>query len=208
MNKTPPKKKRTDAAPAASEKTEPKAKVKPTFKHTYCLLKSAVCKKLSQKASGGIGYDVLADPGMLHLSIRITDNVGGGYYSREIVPFAKVMACMDNVQKDKPFPSKIFKGAFTGRSSNNAGFLAAVLRAEGLLLPAPDTDSQHTAAENWSAWEKTMLAGTGELIEIELPVPADNADDSPKADDAPQPESRKTLTLKRPKTDAGEKAED
>lgn len=205
MSKTP-KKKQAEAA-AVDENAEAKANAKPIFKHSYLLLKSATCNKLSQQAAGGIGFQVLSDPSQRHLSIRITENAGGGYYSREIVPFAKVLACRTSVQTDSPFPSKVFKGAFTGRSSNNAGFLAAILRAEGLLLPAPDAESQHIATEDWSAWEKAMLAGGGEAIEIDLPIPPGPAGGADDLDAAPS-EPRKTLSLKRPKVDAGEKAED
>jgi hypothetical protein len=184
--------------PAAIEKEN----VKPTIEQPFWLLKSNTCKKLGAKAVGGISYQLLGDIERQSLFVRITANFGGGYFSREIVPFSEVKACLDRRAEDKPFASKLFKEAFIGRSSNNAGFMAALLRAEGLLSLAPDTETQHVVAANWTAFVKTMLAVPGEKIEIEMPMPIKDQSASPPDANVPaQPEAKKTLTLKRPKAD-------
>lgn len=129
------------------------------------LLKSATASKLGKYAEGGIDYQVTADVERTALSIAITGNSGGGYFSRERVPFAKIEACVSKCEAGKPFASKALADAFEGRSSNNAGFIVAALRAEGLLGPAPEAETQHVLTGDWAAWKKAMLAEVGTLIE-------------------------------------------
>ena len=50
------------------------------------------------------------------------------------------------------------KAAFTGRSSNNAGFLAAILHAEGLLSRATDSETKHVCTGDWASWKVSLLA--------------------------------------------------
>lgn len=190
------------AQPAEPKKEED---AKPVIGQAYLLLKAAVAPKVGKQAQGGLSYHILGDVDRSSLYVAITANEGGGYFSREIVPFIKVVACLNPSAPGNPFPSKQLRDAFVGRSSNNAGFLAAILRNEKLLARAPDTETQHIVADDWMAWRTTMLAQTGRMIEIALPASdaspaADNAqDDHPDASKAP-----KTLTIKRPKTEPTE----
>jgi hypothetical protein len=133
---------------------------------SFWLLKEGMAPKLGARAEGSINYNVLADNERQLLFIAITGNKGGGYFSKEHVDISKIEACLDTSTSSKPFPSKTFKDAFVGRSSNNAGFLVAVLRHEGLLAAAPEGETQHVQAGDWAAWKKTMLSEAGRLIEI------------------------------------------
>lgn len=153
----------------------------------YWLLKDAKCKKLGKQSEGGIKYQLLASDDRAHLHIRITQNEGGGYYSKEIVNFSQVEECLSNCDPEKPFPSKALKEAFTGRSSNNAGFLAAILREEGLLDAAKDPESQHMLSADIAAWKQAALSPQGTKIEITAP----SAFDTP----TPTAASKKTLSL-------------
>jgi len=134
------------------------------------LLKSAKAMKLGKHAEGGIHYQILSDSQRHDLSLKIVGNEGGGYFSKEIVAFGSVEACLAAHPQDQPFPSKQLQTAFTGRSSNNAGFLAAILRAEGLLALAPDTEGRHIMSGDWAAWKASVLAEPGQPVESE---PAD-----------------------------------
>lgn len=99
-------------------------------------------------------------------------------------------------------PSKCFKEAFVGRSSNNSGFLAAILRAEGLLIPAAEAENRHMAAADWQAWQVAALAEPGTLIEPpainDTTAPPANGD-GPPASAEPVLDHKKTLTLSRKK---------
>jgi len=164
-----------DATPAAGQ-------------HSHWLLKSAKANKLGKYSEGSIAYQVQADTDRVDLFITITGNDGGGYYSRERVPLEKVEACLGKCEASKPFPSKALKDAFVGRSSNNAGFMVAVLRAEGLLCAAPDAETQHVLAGDWAAWKKAMLAEPGTLVETD----GNQVAPATTPTEAGQPEHRKT----------------
>ena len=130
---------------------------------TYHLLKSDHAPKLGPRSTGGISYVVLADEARQHLYLQITGNDGGGYWSREIVALPNIERCLPE-KADEAFPAKRLASAFTGRSSNNGGFLAAVLHHEGLLALADGKDQRaaHVLAGDWSAWSSAMLAIAGE----------------------------------------------
>ena len=118
----------------------------------YISLKSGTAHKTRQHSTAGcLHYRVLADSSQ-QLYITITGNDDGGYYSKEIVSFEKI-----ELPKE-PFTSKIFKTAFVGKSTNNAGFLAAILKAEGLIAPVEDAVHKYRALPNLSDWKKRMLA--------------------------------------------------
>lgn len=147
---------------------------------SFWLLRTGTAKKVSKYGEGSITYQVLADSDRTAIYIAITGNNGGGYFSRERVPFDAIEACLNKCDPSKSFPSKTFQPAFVGRSSNNAGFLVAVLRAEDLLCQASAVEAKHAVASDWTAWRKAVLAEPGTLIEVdggeanpppELPAP-------------------------------------
>ena len=58
--------------------------------------------------------------------------------------------------------SRLFRSAFSSRSTNNAGFLAAVLRAEGLLTAVSSASNQHRVNGDWTLWRSMMNELSGE----------------------------------------------
>ena len=124
----------------------------------YIKLKSAEARKLG-RTGGPIQFIILADPERLHLYLAISGNPGGGYYSTEAVSFDAIETAlpMDNA----PFPAKVFTRCFKGRSTNNPGFLAAILRSLDLLQPVLDKPHLHVVAGDWSTWKASMLALPG-----------------------------------------------
>jgi len=146
------------------------------------LLKSASAPKLGKNTEGRISYQIVTDGDRLEPQFRIVGNDGGGYYSKEMVPFDKVEACFNAHPDGDPFPSKLLQAAYVGRSSNNAGFLAAILRAEGLLALAPETEGRHVIVGDWAKWKSAVLAESGELIESgPAPAAGDDTQTSPNA---------------------------
>lgn len=137
----------------------------------FLLIKSQTAPKTGLHAKGGITYAVLKDADDLYLILLAND--AGGYFSREAVPFSAIERCLDGVAADKPVPAKTFKPAFRSRSANNAGFMAAVLRQEGLLVAAPDAAHQHRLGKDWGAWRKEMLAALGEPYELPGATPVE-----------------------------------
>lgn len=126
----------------------------------FLLVKSQAAAKTGLHAKGAITYAVLKDAEEVYL--LLLGNDGGGYFSREAVSFSALERCLEGLAADKPLPAKTFKPAFRSRSANNAGFMAAVLRQEGLLVAAPDAAHQHRLGQEWAEWRRAMLAAPGE----------------------------------------------
>lgn len=164
MTKTNP----MDSASTGTESSTTANATKPNAAspQSFWLLKEGTAPKLGARAEGSVNYNVLADKKRQQLFISITANKGGGYFSKEHVEISKIEECLDTSTSARPFPSKTFRDAFIGRSSNNAGFLVAILRHEGLIAAAPEAETQHVRSEDWSTWKKTMLAEAGKLIEM------------------------------------------
>ena len=127
------------------------------------LLKSSRAPKCGLRSEGHIGYRLVANQAGT-LLIGLTANDSGGVFSRELVPIARLRDCASAVPAGQAFASKAFAKAFSGKSTNNAGFLSAAFRAEGLLEPAPNAPNMHIMAGDWSAWEQALLALPGEPL--------------------------------------------
>jgi hypothetical protein len=161
---------------------------------SYWRLKLATANKLGKRSEGSIHYQIVTDINRHDLLISITGNDSGGYFSRELVSFPKVEACLAKCEAGKAFPSKALKDAFVGLSSNNAGFLAAILRSEGLLGAALDTESKHIAIGNVEGWKTALLAEPGTQIEL-----SNTGNGKAETGIEPEPPAKKTLSLPRKK---------
>lgn len=126
----------------------------------YITLKSATAPKLGKHADGTISYKVACDMGRKALFLAITDNSNGGYFSREYVPVSRIEERLVKLDQSG-FPSKELKPAFAGKSSNNAGFLAAILHAEGLLTRPTDSETKHVCTRAWAKWAASLLVLEG-----------------------------------------------
>lgn len=94
------------------------------------VLKSLTCPSVSGKSklTYEIGLRDEADP-----VIRISKNSGGGFFSDEWLPLAAIQKVLAGRGAEKGLTSNAFRGTYQGKSVNTAGFLVAVLKAEGVL---------------------------------------------------------------------------
>lgn len=159
----------------------------------FWLLNAGTAKKLGQRSTGILNYHVLADNDRRDLLIAVTRNEGGGYFSRERVHFRTIVMCLEKYKSGVPFVSRVLKEIYASKSSNNAGFMAAVLHALGLLAAAPEAKTQHVVTGDWSAWEKAMLAETGTRIELPAEIGGEKPDESDAVPD--HKEHKKTLGI-------------
>ncbi|NOR71390.1 MAG: hypothetical protein GQ532_17125 [Methylomarinum sp.] len=68
------------------------------------------------------------------LFIRLLSNDTGGYFSKEWVPFEDIFHKLSMLSKaDKPYTATALKPCFISQLQNNAGFLVAALKSEGLI---------------------------------------------------------------------------
>jgi hypothetical protein len=129
--------------------------------HPFLKLHTATAAKLG-RSGGYIQFLVLADPELRHFFLALSANLdGSGCFSPEAVALDAIEAALPQ-DPAEPFPARRFAPCFQGRSSNNPGFLAAVLRHLGLLRAVPDKPNLHVVAGDWAAWQADMLRREGE----------------------------------------------
>lgn len=118
-------------------------------------VREATVSKLSPRAKGCLTYGVgLGASGMCYLAV--TANAGGGYFSREWVSLASLRACLaDFLDGAESFPTALLQAVYANRSVNNACFLVAILRHEGLLI-AGDPPNLHRCSGDWDVWEQAQ----------------------------------------------------
>lgn len=109
--------------------------------------------KLSPGNTDTISYVVGWDVEPEQLVMQITGNSGGGLHTKKPFPLADVMALLDNVKEEQPFSSAMFKALWNNKgSSNNAGFLAAILRHLKLIKAANTGRFAHQVTGKHAAW--------------------------------------------------------
>jgi len=114
------------------------------------ILKKAHCGKVSTSEKETLTYNIGDSDEEYYF--RVTDNTGGGYFSNEWVSLNDITELLPN---DTPFNASALAPLFKSKSANNAGFLAAALKAESLLLPVKETKRLHTLGDI-SSLIKTM----------------------------------------------------
>lgn len=160
-----------------------KKKPAPVSPAQYLRIREASAPKLGKRAHGQLRYQVLADVAREAVHLRVTGNDGGGYFSSEAVPLPKIRHCLSGLDR-RPLRSSEFRAAFTGRSTNNPGFLAAVLVAEGLLTRDLDDPLRLVDAGAWESWQRQQLNAEGEW-----PVVRIGDAETPEAPPAPPAEA-------------------
>lgn len=130
--------------------TQPAASAAPV----WTVIKSAKAPKISARASGLLHYDVgKNDEG--RYALRITANDTGGLFSKHWLSLDDILALLD-LLKDAPFKSVALRALFVRGSANNHGFLAAILRAEKLLLAAEPNSPFHRVGLSLSDWSTQL----------------------------------------------------
>ena len=130
--------------------TQPAASAAPV----WTVIKSAKAPKISARASGLLHYEVgKNDEG--RYALRITANDTGGLFSKHWLSLDDILALLD-ILKDAPFKSVALKALFVRGSANNHGFLAAILRAEKLLVAAEPNSPFHRVGLSLSDWSAQL----------------------------------------------------
>ncbi|BBQ28861.1 hypothetical protein KW556_02445 [Aeromonas veronii] len=131
---------------------------------TKIILASGVATLLSPGSTTTVGYEVGHEPEQAELLIRLTGSSGGGLCSKEWFGLAQVIDLLNEQQPDKAFTSGLFKVIWNFKgSSNNAGFLAAVLRHLELTKVAPEVRFGHLITGKHSEWFDSLK---GKLPEV------------------------------------------
>lgn len=99
----------------------------------HFLIEKGEAAKINPKSQGRIFFQVAIKEEDQKLYLRIDSNEGGGLHSREWIELESLVHLL-MAQGDSPFTSSLFKQVIKGRSSNNASFVAGILRSESMQL--------------------------------------------------------------------------
>lgn len=144
------------------------------------LLKEASAPKLSKRSAGrSLQYRLWTNDNRSDIFWQISANEGG-QHSLELVPMAKLQTTVSAQAGSDPFRTRLLRSVFSGKSTNNAGFLVCAMAAEGLLV-ASDKAHHHVTHGNWADWQQAMLSIVGEPTAIAVSLalaalPADSAE--------------------------------
>ena len=94
------------------------------------VLKNGTCPTLSGR--GNLKYEIGADEAS-NVAIRLTGNSGGGFFNGDWVGFDAVSKILQSPYVHKGLSSTAFVPIYRGKSMNSPSFLAAVLKAEGVI---------------------------------------------------------------------------
>lgn len=115
----------------ATNPTEPSLKIVSTSK----------CQTISKSST--LTYNVgVDDEG--HMSIRVFNNSGGGFFSNEWVLLDDITSLLGEVDDGLTITSINLTPLFKGKSVNTPAFLLSALVNEGLLRPFEDKKRQFT----------------------------------------------------------------
>ncbi|MGF1877653.1 hypothetical protein L4D77_20340 [Photobacterium frigidiphilum] len=92
--------------------------------------------------------------------IRLISNTGKGLFSSEPIPLTAIQQCLSNLETTVEFTSRLFHPLFSKLSNNNAGFIASVLRQEGVLKPVDGKLFKHQLVIKPDMIVKHLLATT------------------------------------------------
>lgn len=114
--------------------------------------------KLSPKTQNHVFYQIATQDDDESLHIRLSGNEGGGLHSKEWISVNAIIEVLD-AMIDQPIKSTILKSVFKGGSTNNAAFLAAVLRSDeiGLLAQSEKSVFIHKLSADYEERKNTLL---------------------------------------------------
>ena len=119
-------------------------------------LKEATCSTANGRST--LGYQVGTD-GSGEIYLKLTSNSGGGFFSSEWISYSAIQKALKAWPADQPITSMALRSLSRGKSANNAGFLCAVLVAEGLLEPVAGKTRVHQLADP-TAFLASVSGGT------------------------------------------------
>jgi len=142
------------------------------------VLKNGECPSLSGRSSLtyhiGCSSDLLDKAGDEFnegISFRIHANSGSGLFSDQWVPVSALKTVFDKEQSKDAVTSSSLNSVFAGRSVNTAGFILAVLKAEGLVVHMEDKRRyyQCTSTDQFFAEMKILADSINAVDTINVP---------------------------------------
>ncbi len=98
------------------------------------------CPKLTPRGKGALEYEIGINDNTDESYLRIAGNASSGAFSTKWIAIYEIHALLENPKEDS-FKAIILRELYANKSSNNHGFLAAILKAEKVLDFLPDQTS-------------------------------------------------------------------
>jgi len=129
------------------------------------IIKISTCKSLSNLST--LTYQI-AGTCTDNLQLRVTENSGKGFFSKEWIAYADIQPILVNTLK---LSSPALQSLYRSRSSNNSGFMFAVLRQEGLIKAASGPAGGYLPIEPAEFLQRaqTLIASNVDLSTEPLP---------------------------------------
>lgn len=115
--------------------------------------------KLSPKSESKIYFQLALNEDDQALYLRIDSNDGGGLHSKEWISVELIIDTLKQLE-GATFKSTALKSCMVGKSSNNASFLAAILRSPDIQLikPAEEGIFSHILVADFDAISADLLS--------------------------------------------------
>ncbi len=123
------------------------------------------CAKLSKRGAGELEYEIGIDDTIDEAYLRIAGNESSGAYSTKWVALAKIQSILEKVPEES-FRAIVLRELYLKQSTNNHGYLAAILKAEGVLETLPKQPTI-MALKSW----EPLLERIDSLKEEEISLP-------------------------------------
>ncbi len=94
------------------------------------------CPKLSAKGVGDLKYEIGIMESTDESCMRIAGNESSGAFSSKWVMVNDIQSILGKI-KEQSFRASVLRGLYIKTSSNNAGFMASILREEGIVISIP-----------------------------------------------------------------------
>jgi len=136
------------------------------------ILKIGNCPSLSGKST--LTYHIGCTTDSKDIHCRVYENSGNGFFNSEWTPLAVIKQLLASHPSEKPITSHTLYEIFSGKSSNSAPFLFAILKAEGLVQPAKERRRCYEvcSATKFLADIEALVSSNIDLKVAEKPVKA------------------------------------
>ena len=94
------------------------------------------CPKLTMRGVGELEYEIGVNEITDETYLRIAGNASSGAFSTEWIALSGIRALLENV-KEQSFRAVLLRDLYFKRSSNNHGYLGAILKTEGVFISLP-----------------------------------------------------------------------
>ena len=142
---------------------------KPVAVSNVRVLKIASCPSISGRST--LTYHLGISPDS-DVKLRIFANSGGGFFCRDWVSLKAIQQIMEKRTAANPVVSSSFGTLFAGKSVNTTGFIHAVLKHLGLVMPIKGKPRCYEVADSsvFMTELKALIESSVDLI-TDRPIP-------------------------------------